>query len=130
MSLFQLVDYPGYVVCTTKKKVYSLATGKLVEMTPETKSTRSFSFNTVVNGKRKKVFMTFDKIVACKKTAYGIDLANREVKLTARSAKVESRYQALPIPFQNYMFDTFDKEIYSTHRGSVKKIQADGGVIS
>lgn len=126
MSLFQLVDYPNYVVCTNKKKVYSLATGKLVEMTPETKSTRSFSFNTVVNGTRKKVFMTFDRIVQCEKKAYGADLSSADIKKTARSAKIDSRYQTLPSPLQNYVYDTFDKEVYSLH-GAMKKMLASGG---
>jgi len=62
MSLYQLVEYPKYVVCLNTKKLYSLSTGKLNEMVPESKTTRSFSLNKVVNGQRKKVFMTFDKI--------------------------------------------------------------------
>lgn len=127
MSLYQLTDYPKYVVCTTNKKLYSMATGKLIEMVPETKSTRSFSLNTVVNGKRKKVFMTFDKIVGMDKKPYGSDISEADIKKTIRQGDViESRYQLLPKPYHNYVYDTFEKELYSLHRSKLNVMQNTG----
>lgn len=129
MSLFQLIDYPNYVVCDTKKKVYSLSTGKLIEMLPENKNTRSFNLNTVVDGKRKKLFMTFNKLMSLDMKPYGSDISVKDIKKTIRQGDtIESRYQQLPSPYHNYVYDTFEKELYSLHRNELRIMTNQGSL--